>query len=374
MILKNALVYMPDFKFHKADVRVADGKITEAAHSIDEVGEDCTGKMLLPGFIDIHSHGCMGCDWSRADRASYEKMTAYYAKNGVTSLCATTMSLPGERLGDAMSEIKSFMESDESGGAYVHGINMEGPFFSKKKKGAQAEENLFDPNLELFNRLWKISGENIKLCDIAPELPGAMEFIEKVKGRCVISIAHTAADYAVAKSAIAAGASHVTHLYNAMTPFTHRAPGVVGAVYDSNVTAEMICDGIHLDPAVVRITFQILGDERVTLISDSMEACGMPNGEYELGGQRVQVNDGSATLADGTLAGSATNLFQCTRRAIDFGVPAEIAIKAATYNPARTIGVLESAGTIERGKSADLVLTNERYEIERVWVRGKEIL
>lgn len=372
MIFKNARVYLPDFVFQKADVKFENGKIIEVASHIAGEGEDLAGRTLLPGFVDIHSHGCVGCDWSRASQSDYRKMAAYYAKNGVTSLLATTMSLPGEVLCDIMKEIKAFKESEHEG-AYLHGINMEGPFFSKKKKGAQAEENIIDPDEELFERLWQASGGTIKLCDLAPELPGAMDFIAHNKGRCTLSIAHTDADYDTAMAAVRQGARHITHLYNAMTPFTHRAPGVVGAAFDSDAVAEMISDGIHLNPAVVRISFQILGSARIALISDSMEACGMPNGQYELGGQAVQVQDGLATLCDGTIAGSATNQFECCRRAIRFGVPAEEAVRAATHTPAKSVGVQDLAGSIQAGSNADFVVVDDEYTIQKVLVKGREV-
>lgn len=371
MLLKNLRVYFPDFTFHTADVRFEGERITEVGAALSGEGEDCTGFTLLPGFLDVHSHGCMGCDWSRPNKEEYRKMTREYARTGVTSLLATTMSLPGETLVGIMETIHAFMQ-EEPTGAYLQGINMEGPFFSKAKKGAQAEENIIDPDNNLFGRLFAASGNSIRLCDVAPELPGALEFIRQNAPRTTISMAHTAATYEEAMAGIAAGVSHTTHLYNAMTPMTHRAPGVVGAVYDSNVFAELISDGIHVAPAMVRLTFRILGSNRMVLVSDSMEACGMKNGQYELGGQAVNVTDGLATLHDGTIAGSATNQFECCRRAISFGVPAEDAIKGATYNPAKSIGVLDQVGTIETGKIADLVITDSEYNVKRVFIRGKE--
>lgn len=373
MLLKNAFVYFPDFCFRKADVRTEGPVIVEVAPEIPGDGTDLCGKKLIPGLIDLHSHGCVGGDWTRADHAMFRKMAGYYGRNGVTSLCATTMSLPPSMLIKAMESIYSFAQG-ETGGSYLQGINMEGPFFNKEKKGAQAEENLLDPDSMLFDRLQQASGGMIKLCDFAPELPGADAFIDRYKDRVVLSMAHTAASYETAMAAIRRGIRHATHLYNAMTPFTHRSPGVVGAVYDSNVSAEMISDGIHLNPAVVRITFSILGADRVALISDSMEACGMPNGVYELGGQEVTVKDGLATLRSGVIAGSATNQFVCMQRAIQFGVPEETAIRAATYNPAHIIGCDKTAGSIQPGLNADLVVVDDDYTIERVFIRGGELV
>lgn len=373
MLFKNARVYGPDFLFSRMDVRIEEGKIAEVGPALPGEGVDLSGLTLLPGLCDIHSHGCMGCDWSRNSLDDYRKMALYYARNGVTSVCATTMSLPVGKLREILADIRRFMDQ-ESGGAYVHGVNLEGPFISKAKKGAQAAENIMDPDMDIFEELQRHAGGKILMVDIAPETPGADAFTARFAGGVVISIAHTAAGYDTAMHAISAGASHVTHLYNAMTPYTHREPGVVGAAFDSRVTAEIISDGIHLHPAAVRVTFKVMGDSRVALISDSMEACGMPNGEYELGGQAVDVCDGKATLADGTIAGSATNQFECMRRAIlRFGVPEETAIRAATANPARIVGADRVAGSIEPGKNADLVITDAEYHIRRVFIKGREI-
>ncbi len=373
MLLKNARVFHADYHFEKADVRIENGRILEVAPIIAGAGEDLSGKTLIPGLCDIHSHGCVGGDWSRPDPESYRKMSRFYAKNGITALCATTMSLPAAELEKIMAALGRFSEEEVPGGTRIIGINMEGPFFSKKKKGAQAEENIIDPDIGLFHKLQSLSGGKIRLCDIAPELPGADEFIQEVKKESVISIAHTDADYETARHALCIGASHATHLYNAMTLLVHRAPGVVGAVLESKeAVAELISDGIHLHPAAIRLTFSILGDGKIALISDSMEACGMPNGEYELGGQPVTVCDGRATLHDGTIAGSATNLFTCMRRAISFGVPAEEAVRAATCAPAESIGIRDT-GKIAPGYMADLCLTDEELRLQRVWVRGREI-
>lgn len=371
MLLKNARVFHPDHHFEQADVRIEEGRIVEVAQGLPGEGENLGGKTLIPGLCDIHSHGCVGGDWSRPDPESYRRMSHFYAQNGVTSICATTMSLPVPELEQIMSALGRFAGED-CGGTHIAGINMEGPFFSKKRKGAQAEENIIDPDVKVFHRLQALSGGRIKLCDIAPELPGADDFIQKVKSEAVISLAHTDADYETACHAFSLGARHATHLYNAMTLLVHRQPGVVGAVLESkDVVAELITDGIHLHPATVRLTFSIL-DGRVALISDSMEACGMPDGEYELGGQPVIVEAGRATLRDGTIAGSATDLYTCMRRAIAFGVPPEAAVRAATDTPAESIG-LTDIGKIQPGCWADLCLTDGDFQLQRVWLRGREL-
>jgi N-acetylglucosamine-6-phosphate deacetylase len=259
-------------------------------------------------------------------------------------------------------------------GAYIHGIYMEGPFFSKNKKGAQAEEHLKDPDIQLFNRLYKASGENIKICALAPELENSEEFINEVKNKVVLSLAHTDSDYQKALTSINLGVKNITHLYNAMSPFNHRSPGVIGAAFDSDVTVELICDGIHVHPAVIRATFKTVGSDRVILVSDSMAACGMKDGYYKLGGQNIIVKNGKATLKNGTIAGSTTNLMECVKNCYMFGIPLEQAIKSATFNPAKLIGVDDKTGSIKVGKYADLVLIDKNFNVKGVFVKGEKFL
>ena len=229
------------------------------------------------------------------------------------------------------------------------------------------------PDWEMFSRLYATSGGNIRLVDVAPELPGAPEFIEKASKRCTVSIAHTCASYDEAKEGFAHGATHTTHLFNAMPPLNHRAPGVVGAAADYAAHVEMISDGIHLHPAIVRLVFSLFGPDRVCLISDAMRACGMPNGEYSLGGQKVYMNDGLATLEDGTIAGSATCLAECFRRAVSFGVPLETALKASTINPAQAAGLFDELGSVTAGKRADVLVLDRTLHPEHIFIGGKAL-
>lgn len=373
MLLQNARVFLPDGSFAQADILSEGGVIAEVGPHLPGDGEDLAGLTVIPGLCDIHTHGCVGGDWSRGGAEDYRRMLRYYAANGVTSVCAATMSLPETPLREAMARLGAFIgaERDSLSGAAMCGINMEGPFFSGEKCGAQDPENLREPSATFFEEMQAAAGGHILLCDFAPELPGADAFLAAERGKVVLSLAHTAADYETARRAIEAGAGHVTHLYNAMTPFTHRAPGVVGAAFDSPVTAELIADGVHVDPAAVRVTFRMLGG-RAVLISDSMEACGMPDGVYELGGQEVFVRGGRALLRDGTIAGSCTNLFTCMVRAIRFGVPECDAVMAATGTPARVIGLEKHIGSIAPGRKADLVVVDGDYHIRRVYTGGRE--
>lgn len=370
MVLKNGFVLDKGFRFVKADVVVTDGKITHIGKcdcDCDEV-VDCTGKYVIPGLVDIHTHGCGGSDACDATREALDVLAKTQAKAGVTSFCATTMTVPEEQLDRIFTLVGEYM-NEKTEGSDIIGINMEGPFFNESKKGAQRGDCLKLPNVEFFRKLNKKCGNNVKLVDLAPELEGATEFIKEVKDEVVVSIAHTAADYDTAVNAILNGASHITHLYNAMNGLTHRAPGVVGAAADTNVYAELICDGIHISAPAVRCAFKLMED-RICLISDSMSACGMPNGEYELGGQKVFMEDKKATLVDGTIAGSATNVADCMRKTVEFGIPMETAIKAATYNPAVSIGMENKIGSIDINLDADIIVMDKELNFEKVYFKG----
>ena len=254
---------------------------------------------------------------------------------------------------------------------------MEGPFISKVKKGAQDERNILPCDVEVARRFLEASKGLVKFIGIAPEeSENAIAFIEEMKDQVHISLAHTNAAYDRAKEAFDAGASHAVHLYNAMPAFTHRAPGVVGAVADSpSVRAELICDGVHIHPAVVRGTFQMLGADRMILISDSMRATGMPDGRYTLGGLDVDVKGNRAVLvSDGALAGSATNLMDCMRTAVKkMGIPLETAVACASINPAKSLGVEAERGSLAEGKKADIVLLDEELELKSVIKDGRVI-
>lgn len=375
MILQNGSIFTALGRFMPADVRIEDGRIAEVAPAGSLSGGevlDASGKYVTPGFVDIHIHGAAGedfCDSVDGDAKHVRAMQQYLGSQGVTSFLGTTMAFSEEILGGIFSTIRPLLGA-EGEGAVLRGVNMEGPFFNKSKKGAQAEKYIIDPDWEMFQRLYEASGGSIRLLDVAPELPGAMEFIQKAAKLCTVSIAHTSATYEQAKDAFAHGASHTTHLFNAMPAFTHRAPGVVGAAADDAAHVEMICDGIHLHPAVVRAVFALFGAERVCLISDSMRACGMPNGVYTLGGQTVYMTDGRATLEDGTIAGSATCLAECFRRAVKFGVPLESALRAATINPAQTAGLFDELGSVTAGKRADLLVLGRDLMPEAIFIGG----
>lgn len=366
MIIKNGLVFQEDGTFIQQDLYVEKGILAASESEItDKTVIDAAGLKVIPGLVDIHSHGSYGHDFCDADPEGLKVILQYEKEHGITSYCPTSMTLAKEKLTDIFQTAAKVEPSPEL--ARIIGVNMEGPLIDIAKKGAQAGEHIRIPDADFFRSCNEASGNQIKLVTLAPNVEGAFDFIQELKDEVVISIGHTSANYDCAKKAMELGADHVTHLYNAMPPFAHRDPGVVGAACDTpSCMVELICDGFHIHPGTIRTTFKMFGDERVVLISDSMMATGMPNGTYELGGQEVTMKDRFATLSDGTLAGSATNLFDCMKKAMEFGIPESTALFAATRNPAKSIHVYDKVGSLTPGKYADILLINDDYEIQRV--------
>lgn len=374
MNFKNAVIYREDYTFRKGAFTVENGifeSFEEGPGSID-----LQESYVIPGLIDVHFHGNSGEDFSTANYEGLVKIAEYLAAHGITSFAPASMTLPEETLIGAYENAVRFRDNAPEGTARILGINMEGPYFSHRKKGAQAEAYLMLPDYDMFERLNKAADGMLKIVCIAPELPGALDFIEKAKKICTVSIAHTAADYETAVKAIEAGATQVTHLFNGMLPFLHREPGVVGAAAEAgSVSAELICDGAHLHESVIRASFSLFSAERIILVSDSLSCLGMPEGVYESGGQKIHMKNGAAVLDDGvTFAGSTTDLFQCMKKAISFGIKAEDAIRAATFNPARAIGADGLAGSISKGKSADFVICDRDFNLKECYVGGKKIV
>lgn len=351
------------------DGGLAFGETVLAAGAAVTGGADARGCYLIPGLVDIHTHAAVGADASDGDPEGMAKMSRYYAARGVTSWCPTTMTLREAELSRAMRVIRDFARPAD--GAKAAGVNLEGPFLSRAKCGAQDAGNILAPDAALFHRLNDASGGLIRLVTVAPEEPGALAFIREASRTCVVSLGHTAADYDAAMAAFDAGARHVTHLYNAMPPLHHRAPGVIAAASDADATVELIADGFHSHPAVVRLTRRLFGDKLV-LISDSARCAGMPDGDYTLGGQPITMKDGKATLkGSDTIAGSSIHLMDGLLRAVSFGVPLEAAVTAATLTPARVIG-REDIGSLEPGRSADFILLNNELEIRAVFINGAQ--
>ena len=365
MIIKGGKVFQEDGSFLEQALYINDHRLVDKAEYQDD-GEviDAEGLLVLPGLVDVHSHGAAGEDFSDGNPEGLKKILQYEKRCGITSYCPTSMTFPKERLRQIFASIKGAQTED---GATVVGINMEGPFLDPAKKGAHVEKWIAAPDVAFVRELNQDADGLVRLVTLAPNMEGAEEFIKEMHEEVCISLGHTAADYDCASRAMKLGAHHVTHLYNAMQPFGHRAPGLIGAAMDDpECMVELICDGYHIHPSAIRAAFRLFGPERVILISDSMRATGMENGTYELGGQEVTVKDRKAVLKDGTLAGSATNLYGCMCKAVEFGIPLEQAIMAATANPARSIGIFDRVGSIRIGKQADLLLVSENLELKRV--------
>ena len=375
MFYKNARIFGSDFQFHMGAFEVVDGKFASVLpENVPADAIDLNGATVIPGLVEVHSHGCAGADFSDGDYEGLKAMAKQYAAWGVTSFAPASMTLPYDVLEKAFATARQLVDEAPAGHARLMGIQMEGPYFSEKKKGAQNGEYLKNPDFDGFKKLYDGCGGLVRIVDVAPELPGAAEFIEKAKDLCTVSVAHTDSDYEHAAMAFQMGASHLTHLYNAMPGIHHRNPGVIPAASEApHVRAELICDGMHIHPASVRLAFAIFGGERMILVSDALRCCGMPDGEYELGGQPVFLAGGVAKLADGTLAGSATNLYDCMRNAILFGIPEADAIRASTYNPACSLGVQDQVGSIATGKCADFIICRGDYTGRRVFLAGKEL-
>lgn len=374
------MIYTDRMCFEPGEITIEGEKIGNLELcGAETLTEEEADRYIFPGLVDTHFHGCAGYDFCDGTVQAMRAIAAYETAHGVTTICPATMTLSEETLVQICQVCAEAVETEKVCGdiplkEILRGIYLEGPFISLEKKGAQNPAYIHEPDLAMLRRLQKAARGMIRMAVAAPEVSGAMELIREGRGEFRFSIAHTCADYETAKAAIEAGAAHVTHLYNAMPPFTHRQPGVIGAAAENEKTeVELICDGIHIHPCVVRSTFKLFGEERVVLISDSMMATGMEDGEYALGGQPVTVRGNRALLADGTIAGSATNLYDCMRTAVGMGIPAETAVRAATINPARAVGLDSECGVLLPGRRADIVIANRAFALREVIKSGRTV-
>ncbi|MBQ8881532.1 MAG: N-acetylglucosamine-6-phosphate deacetylase [Oscillospiraceae bacterium] len=374
MLYKNGYIFV-DGKFVHGSFRVEADRFTEILSCVpEEAGIDLEGAYVIPGLVDVHNHGNSGFDFSDGEYDGLVAMAKYLAKNGITSFAPASMTLPYEVLEKAFAAGAKLREEKPDGCARIMGVQMEGPFFSEKKKGAQNGAYLRDPDFAAFKKLYDGCGGLVRIADLAPELPGSVEFTREAAKLCTVSVAHTDATYEEAKAVFDAGATHLTHLFNAMPSIHHRKPGTIGAAAENeNVQAELICDGLHVHPSSVRMAFRLFPG-RIVLVSDALRCCGMPDGEYELGGQQVFLQGGIAKLTDGTIAGAATNLYSGMLNAVAFGISKEEAVLSATWNPAKALGCEDEIGSIEAGKRADFVICDENLNRKQVYLAGNQIL
>ena len=375
MFYTNARIFV-DNEFRLGAFEVVDGKFGAILpENVPADAIDLGGATVIPGLIEVHSHGCAGADFSDGDYEGLKAMAKQYAAWGVTSFAPASMTLPYDVLEKAFGTAKQLVEENIEGLSVLRGIQMEGPFFCYAKRGAQNADYLQNPDFEGFKALYDGCGGLVRIVDVAPELPGAAEFVAKASELCTVSIAHTDSDYDHAKAAVDAGVTHLTHLYNAMPAIHHRNPGVIpAAVENPKVRAEIIADGYHIHPSSVRLAFTMFKD-RMVLVSDSGRCAGKDEGyQFDLGGQMAEIRGGVAKLVGTeTIACSASNLWQCLCNTISWGIPEEEAVRAATYNPACALGVQDVVGSIETGKVADFLVCAEGYTGKRVFLAGKEL-
>lgn len=372
--LKNVKVYIKNVGIVKTNIGIENGRIAYIGNeeNIEPIFE--TDGIVVPGFIDEHIHGAGGADAMDGTVEALQTISEFLAREGTTGFLATTMTQSPENITNALKAVKKVREKGEYKGAEVLGVHLEGPFISPKHVGAQPLEYVATPDAELFDKYNEASGNSIKIVTLAPEVEGGLGLVKHLSNIGVVaSVGHTGGKYADVVNAVAAGATNVTHTYNAQTGLHHREAGVVGAaMLLDELNCEMICDTIHVSVPAIKLVIKNKPHDKYTLITDAMRAKGMPDGKSELGGQEVFVNNGEARLADGTLAGSVLKMNVAVKNLVEkAGVPFTDAIDFATYNPAKNIGVLNERGTIEVGKRADLTVLNSDFEVLCTLVNGK---
>lgn len=369
MLIYGEKVFLPEKGFKSAYINTEGGKIISVSEKCDKK-PDISAHYVFPGFIDIHTHGAMGGDTIDCDYEALINMKKYMAQHGTTAFMPTALSATIDTIVSSIKNAKN-VKNNVSEGADIAGVYIEGPYFTEKFKGAHLAHFLKAPSNEELDRMIEAGEGLVRVICLAPEYENAKEFIKYATGKgLVVSIAHTAAKFEEVMAAIEAGATNITHLYNAMSPFTHREPGTVGAAFASDTTAEIICDGFHVHPAAAKIAIKQKGYRNMALISDSLAPAGLPDGNYKLGDQDVIVKGGKATIPAGNLAGSTTNILQCFKNVIDWGTPIEEAAVMASEVPARAAG-LKTKGKIMEGFDADFTVLNDDLSLSKTIVGGE---
>ncbi len=367
---KNAKVYIYGKGLVSSDVAVENGIISAVGENLP-IDEQYPFKgVVVPGFIDRHVHGAGGADGMDGDTEKIGVIASNLIKEGTTSFCVTTMTQSEENIVKALSAVKNY---NRSNGAKVLGVHLEGPFISKKYKGAQPEEYIKNPDKRLMERFLKASGDKIKVVTIAPEEDGAKELVEYLSGKGIVcSAGHTNGSFETVKKAVAWGLGSVTHTYNAQTPLHHREAGVVGAgLLLDELYCELICDLVHVCKEAVQILVKNKPKDKLILITDSMRAKHLPDGESELGGQKVFVKEGEARLADGTLAGSVLKMNEAVKNMVEkVGVDFCTAVDYATVNPAKSLNVFDEIGSITVGKKADFAVLDDNFKVQATLING----
>jgi N-acetylglucosamine-6-phosphate deacetylase len=377
LLITGPQVYTEKTILRNGAVWVQDGLIAAIGHPDDNFFTEQTLQFpanyhLIPGFIDLHTHGANGHDVMDATPAALAGICEALATEGTTSFLATTMTAEVANIEKALAAVQKYLQAPQAGAAIL-GVHLEGPFIAPSKMGAQRGENILDPDVELFKKWEKISGNALKLVTLAPEQAHALALIEYLKKQNIVSsLGHTNATYEEAQAAIVAGSAYATHLFNAMSGIHHREPGTAtAALLAETVSAELIVDGFHLHPAIVQLALKLKGKEKIVLVTDAMRAKCLQDGCYDLGGQDVYVKKGRAQLADGTLAGSVLRMPSAVQNMLNFtGCELQDALKMAAENPAKILNVFHRKGSIAEKKDADLVVLNEKWEVVLTLCRG----
>jgi N-acetylglucosamine-6-phosphate deacetylase len=370
MILKNAMVLDEEFKFRRLDVGITGERI-----SLSNIGNsgkvlDLDGMYLVPGLIDTHIHGAYGAEADSETKESLDTISRFEASHGVTTFVPTIRTLP---ISDMVDAIKAITSVEDVSGAKIGGIHIEGPFVSHKYKGALLEEYIIEPSVEILRNFCDAGKGTVKIITLSPELNGADILINyAVSQGIIVSMGHTNASFEETERAVNWGATQVTHLFNAMRPLNHREPGVLGYVLNNNnIKCELICDFVHVHPTVVEMAFKIKGDELINIISDSSSAAGLGDGEFSVSGQTRYVSGGVARTKSGTIAGSIQTVLNGVQNLVSIGIPLETAVKTASINPAKTLGIDGETGSIQCGKFADLLVLDNELKVQYTFINGK---